>query len=753
LFEVSGEASMFENLLEQDCLQTLHRAGAATPKAQGYLDVITLMSALYHDGHLRRRWPRLAALLPPLPLLIRDLSGAQMEMAQPLTDLFAVLQASPGVSGGRLLSREALFDAIISSGVGYHALHLLGGEQALPWKSSPRRENFRRQCRDERLGQVMTDACIPPRIMVGVEDELKEIANGLCQPKYRNAMLVGPSGAGKTAIVRELARRIATHDELIDAQLWECDILRLERPTAISAVLELLAGLPDVILYVEGIQELLKRSPHGHDPFGDAKESFRQKLQDFRVIGCMTDSSFAAIKEVEKTRNDNDLMRRLRIIRVAPPTSAVTVEILRARRPSLVDHFGVGIDDGAIVRAVELSDPVPNRRQPEKSLRLLEGACGLCAQANPRREIVHAEDVGIEFRRNWSGEDEEPMERRLTPEGVLAELRAQVFGQDPAMDAIARRFVAALEPPLLARPDGPRATLFFAGPTAVGKTETARILAAILARKCGVGEPALIRVGCNTLQERGDAGPIINQLLGSPPGYLGHVSGGGGILAGIRTKPDCVLLFDEVEKAGAGLFNLLLNIIDKGVEEDRAGNLLDFRRAVLIFTSNAGATYTAQRPPLGFAADGKTTADGRMASASLASVLDSLRKHGVQEEFLGRISSMGFVVFDGLEPGAGRAILANKWQELQTQLAARRITVYREGDVDEWLLSRWHLAYGARDLLSLFRRHVEDAIINANAERPLSADASVVIRVAEAAACREDRADSHGDATIIDLAD
>ena len=746
---------MYEDLLDRDCLQTLQRAIAAIPDDQDYLDVITLMSALYDDGHLKRRWPRLAALLPALRPQPRDLSGAPIGLAEPLTDLFAALQLSPGAAGGQMISREALFDAIVSSGVGYHALHLLGGEQAIPWRLSSRRDNFLRLCREQRLGHVMTSAFIPPRVMVGIDEDLKAISSRLCQPKYRNAILVGPSGAGKSAIVREFARRIAAHDELIDAQLWECDILRLERPAAISAVIELLAEMPEVILYVEGIQELLKRSPNNNDPLNDACESFRRKLPDLRVIGCMTDSSFAAIKEVEKERRVDDLMRRLQVIKVAPPKAAVTVEILRTRGPSIAEHFGVGIDDDALVRAVELAESVVSRRQPEKSLRLLEGACGLCAQARPRRDMVRAEDVGMEFRRNWSGEEQEPADRRLTHDGVLADLRAQVFGQDPALDTIARKFVAAMEPPLLARPDGPRAVLFFAGPTAVGKTETAQLLAGILARKCGVDEPALIRVGCNTLQERGDAGPIISQLLGAPPGYLGHVPGGGGILANIRTKPDCVLLFDEIEKAGAGLFSLLLNVIDKGVEEDRAGNQLDFRRAVLIFTSNAGATYTANRPPLGFSAGGRATAGGRTASASLSSILDGLRRHGVQEEFLGRISSMGFVIFDGLEQDAGRAILAKKWEELHTQLGARDVTIHRADNVDEWLMARWNQAHGARDLLSLFRHHIEDAIVNANARRPLIAGASIDIRVAGAAGEVNDHTDIRGDGSItaIELAD
>lgn len=746
---------MLEDLLDGDCLLAIQIAMAAVPGDQDYLDVITLLSALYDHAGLKRRWPNLGEVLPPVVPAAAVSGGAQLPMAEPLADLFATLRSSRGAPDAQAISREALFEAIISSGLGFHALALLGGEEAVPWRFSPRRARFLRQCREDRLGHVLTGVAGPTRAMVGVEDTLKDIANRLCLRKYRNAVLVGPSGVGKTAIVRELAHRIAARDESLDAQLWDCDILQLERPAALLNAVELLAEMPEVILYVEGIQDLLKRPAGADGGFIGASEVFRLRLHELRVIGCMTDTNFAALKEAEAAGLTDEVMRRLQIVKIAPPTAAVSLEILRARRPSVTAHFSVEIDDAALVRAVKLAESVPNRRQPEKSLRLLEGACGLCAQARPRRDLVHAEDVELEFRRNWSGEEEEDGGRRLTHDDVAAELRAQVFGQERALDTIARKFVAAMEPPLLARPDGPRATLFFAGPTAVGKTETARILAGILARKCGLGEPALIRVGCNTLQERGDAGPIINQLLGAPPGYLGHVPGGGGSLAGIRSKPDCILLFDEIEKAGAGLFSLLLNIIDKGVEEDRAGNLLDFRRAVLIFTSNAGATYATNRTPLGFSQGIGASGDSRVASASKGAVMDALRRYGVQEEFLGRISSTGFVTFAGLDADAGRAILAKKWGQLQEQLAGRRVTVTRAGDVDDWLLSNWNPDHGARDLLALFRHHVEEAIVDANSSRPFTPDARIAVRIHGPAGDGSCGIGDCGDGatTFIDLAD
>src|SRR5262249_47273478 len=161
----------------------------------------------------------------------------------------------------------------------------------------------------------------------------------------------------------------------------------------------------------------------------------------------------------------------------------------------------------------------------------------------------------------------------------------------------------------------------------------------------GAGRDSLIRVDCNTLQSSGaDSGPIINRLLGVPRGYVGYARGQGGILSRVRDVPESIVLFDEFEKAGPAVGRLLLQIIDHGQVEDTEGNLLDFRRSFIIFTTNAGCVYDSHQ--LGFGA-ASSSRDSDIPHGDLEGMKRELRNAGLGEEFLARLTHL--LMFKGLD--------------------------------------------------------------------------------------------------------
>ncbi len=239
-----------------------------------------------------------------------------------------------------------------------------------------------------------------------------------------------------------------------------------------------------------------------------------------------------------------------------------------------------------------------------------------------------------------------------------------------------------------------------------------------------------MRIDCNTLQGSGwDSQAAINTLLGSPPGYIGYVRGEGGLLSQVRDTPDCIVLFDEIEKADPGVGKLLLQILDEGLVDDVDGNPLDFRRAFLVFTSNAGVTYGGSRFPIGFA---PPTASGDAAGTSVAvsaeTVMDDLRHHGFPQEFLGR--GFQWFVFKSLTEEHGREILRRLLEGFRESLRERRPPIELEWDADiiERLVKAWPAQFGARGLNDLLRNRVIGRLAVAEADKQLEGVTRIRLR-------------------------
>ena len=274
-----------------------------------------------------------------------------------------------------------------------------------------------------------------------------------------------------------------------------------------------------------------------------------------------------------------------------------------------------------------------------------------------------------------------------------------------------------------AKRSGPRGVFLFGGPTGVGKTETALVLAKIL----GGGQDTLIRVDCNTLQSSSqESGPAINRLLGVPAGYVGYARGQGGILSRIRDLPESIVLFDEFEKAGPAVGKLLLQIIDDGQVEDVDGNLLDFRRSFIIFTTNAGCIYDQRQ--MGFNAEQGT--ERQTPTADLDSLKRDLRALGLGEEFLARMTHI--LLFRGLDRDSIEEILRRQLEGLRKTSELKGLKLMWESDLILHLTSQWQPRFGVRFLSTILRHRIVEQLGIADAQGELKGVKGIRLEVTKA---------------------
>jgi len=530
------------------------------------LDARVLLAALYQQEAVARAHPGLDACLPPL-VARRPEAQEKVGLAPDLQPVFQKLAAT-----GTPISAATLFDALVESEAGRSALCDLGapadviaglagksGGSAGPPPPPPppppghwRTSDARRKAREalDSFGRMLTLGDLPPGSVVEREDSLRALVRTLSKMRRRNAIVLGPAGTGKSALVYELARRMARGDASLPPRLREMDIFELS-PTFLRSgasvvgqyeermkgLLGVLKTSPQIILFVDEIHSLLQSGVHDRGPFTDANESLKAALGRGEVtcLGCTTPGEYRRYIEP-----DEALRRRFGIIRLDPPSPEVTVGILKRRREAMESYYApLRIPEAVLARTVALTEEYgTGRNQPDKSIQLLDEACAHCVTAEPPLPEV-TEEVLLRALEDMVGHGIAHRER-LTETAVLAALRARIVGQDAALEEIAHAFVAGFGD--WSRRSGPRGVMLFGGPTGTGKTETALILASLL----GEGERNLIRVDCNTLQGSAhDAGPAIARLLGVPPGYVGYARGQGGILSRIRDVPECVLLFHE----------------------------------------------------------------------------------------------------------------------------------------------------------------------------------------------------------------
>jgi len=422
--------------------------------------------------------------------------------------------------------------------------------------------------------------------LIGRERELERVIQTLCRRRKNNPLLVGEAGVGKTAIAEGLARRIVegnVPEVLAHCQVYALDMGALLAGTKyrgdfeqrLKAVLKQLLDNCNAILFIDEIHTLIGAGAASGGTL-DASNLLKPALSSgqLKCIGATTYTEYRGVFE-----KDHALSRRFQKIDVVEPSVEETVAILRGLKSRFEAHHGIKYSAAALTTAAELSARFINDRHlPDKAIDVIDeaGAAQRILPKTKQKKVVgklEIEEIIAKIARipprSVSSDDRESL-RNLD-----RDLKAVVFGQDKAIDALAASIKMARSG--LGHPTKPIGSFLFSGPTGVGKTEVARQLAYCMGIE-------LIRFDMSEYMER----HAVSRLIGAPPGYVGFDQGGL-LTEAITKKPHCVLLLDEIEKAHPDIFNILLQVMDHGTLTDNNGRKADFRNVVIIMTTNAGA--------------------------------------------------------------------------------------------------------------------------------------------------------------------
>ncbi|MDP3421295.1 MAG: ATP-dependent Clp protease ATP-binding subunit ClpA [Thiobacillus sp.] len=432
--------------------------------------------------------------------------------------------------------------------------------------------------------------------LIGRDQELERVIQTLCRRRKNNPLLVGEAGVGKTAIAEGLARRIiegGVPDILAQSTVYALDMGALLAGTKyrgdfeqrLKGVLKQLADNSKAILFIDEIHTLIGAGAASGGTL-DASNLVKPALSsgNLRCIGATTYTEYRGIFE-----KDHALSRRFQKIDVPEPSVSETVAILRGLKSRFEDHHGVKYTAAALTTAAQLAARYINDRHlPDKAIDVIDEAGAaqrILPKSKQKRTITpkEIEDIIAKIARippkTVSSDDKNSLKT------LDRDLKAVVFGQDTAIDALATAIKMSRSG--LGNPQKPIGNFLFSGPTGVGKTEVARQLAYVL----GV---ELIRFDMSEYMER----HAVSRLIGAPPGYVGFDQGGL-LTEAINKHPYAVVLLDEVEKAHPDIFNVLLQVMDHGTLTDTNGRKADFRNVVLVMTTNAGAEML-NRASIGF---------------------------------------------------------------------------------------------------------------------------------------------------------
>lgn len=547
--------------------------------------------------------------------------------------------------------------------------------------------------------------------VIGRSEEIRRVTQILTRRTKNNPVLIGDPGVGKTAIVEGLALAIhegRTPPALQGVRLISLDLsgvvagtkYRGEFEERLRQIIEELRQAK-VMAFIDELHTLVGAG--GAEGTLDAANILKPALSrgEIQIIGATTTGEYH--RYIEK---DAALERRFQPVIVLEPSPAETLQILRGLRPKYEEHHGVQIPDSALELAVRIGErSLPGRNFPDKAIDLID-------EAASRVRLNMSLDLPV-------GENEsgQPMVTREDMESVInsmggiyseetgaalsdleERLNEQVYGQPDAVKALSNAIRRARVG--LGGRTRVSASFLFVGPSGVGKTHLAKALAKTLFGS----ERALIRVDMSEFQE----GHSVSKLIGSPPGYVGFEQGGR-LTEAVRRQPFSVILLDEIEKAHPDIYNTFLQVLDDGRLTDGLGRTVDFRRTVIIMTSNTGFNVN---PTVGFS---PVTPDS---NAPLRNIFTP--------EFLDRLDDV--IRFKSLGEDELVRVARQLLEEMQEELASRELSVTFDPDLAPWLVGKLrarspkHAVGSSRQLRTLLREELEDPLaleLVTNAERNL----------------------------------
>ena len=531
--------------------------------------------------------------------------------------------------------------------------------------------------------------------LIGREAELERTIQVLCRKEKNNPLHVGEPGVGKTSLAYGLAARIEAREvpeRLLDCRIYELDLGTLLAGTQyrgdfekrLKTIMEGVRNEGRAIIYIDEIHNLIGAGRTG-DGSMDASNMLKPYLEsgDIRFIGSTTYEEYNRYFARSK-----GLVRRFQQIDIHEPSIEETIHIVEGLKEKYEEFHGVTYQPDVIPYAVKASVRyISDRFLPDKAIDLVDEA-GAYREIHPipsGEQIVDKTLITDVLARICKVDALAMKEEDTTSlETLHARISAKIYGQEEAV----RQVVEAVQMSKagLLDENKPLASLLFVGPTGVGKTEVAKVLASEL----GI---SLQRFDMSEYTEK----HTVAKLIGSPAGYVGYEDGGL-LTDAIRKTPNCVLLLDEIEKAHPDVFNILLQVMDYAVLTDNKGRKADCRHVVLIMTSNAGAQF-ARQASIGFSS--QITAGEAM--------LKQVKKT-FKPEFINRLSAT--VVFHDMNRDMASLILNKKLGELSNKLATRQIEMELSPEARNWLLQRGFLPeYGAREMDRVIASHLKPLLM------------------------------------------
>lgn len=549
--------------------------------------------------------------------------------------------------------------------------------------------------------------------LIGREAELERTIQVLCRKEKNNPLHVGEPGVGKTSLAYGLAARIEAREvpeRLLDCRIYELDLGTLLAGTQyrgdfekrLKTIMEGVRNEGRAIIYIDEIHNLIGAGRTG-DGSMDASNMLKPYLEsgDIRFIGSTTYEEYNRYFARSK-----GLVRRFQQIDIHEPSIEETIHIVEGLKEKYEEFHGVTYQPDVIPYAVKASVRyISDRFLPDKAIDLVDEA-GAYREIHPipsGEQIVDKTLITDVLARICKVDALAMKEENTTSlETLHARISAKIYGQEEAV----RQVVEAVQMSKagLLDENKPLASLLFVGPTGVGKTEVAKVLASEL----GI---SLQRFDMSEYTEK----HTVAKLIGSPAGYVGYEDGGL-LTDAIRKTPNCVLLLDEIEKAHPDVFNILLQVMDYAVLTDNKGRKADCRHVVLIMTSNAGAQF-ARQASIGFSS--QITAGEAM--------LKQVKKT-FKPEFINRLSAT--VVFHDMNRDMASLILNKKLGELSNKLATRQIEMELSPEARNWLLQRGFLPeYGAREMDRVIASHLKPLLMREILFGSLKSGGKTCIRV------------------------
>lgn len=546
-------------------------------------------------------------------------------------------------------------------------------------------------------------------VLIGREEELERTVQVLCRRYKNNPVHVGDAGVGKTAVTEGLAQRIVSGS--VPDVLEGCEILSLDMGALVAGtkyrgdfeerlkqVTTELSKKEKAILFIDEIHTIVGAGASGNGSL-DASNLLKPLLSSgkIRCIGSTTYDEYTKIFE-----KDRALARRFQKIDIVEPDRETAIKILEGLKDSYESYHKVKYQKDALRAAVNLSmQYLPDKRLPDKAIDIIDeagaylrlkgnskgplsvGAKGNTSSSQKKVTVSLVEKITANMAH--IPEKKISVNEKEVLQNIGETIKKEIYGQDTAVDMVVqavKRSRAGLRDP-----DKPMASFLFVGPTGVGKTELAKILAESLGMK-------LLRFDMSEYQEK----HTVSRLIGAPPGYVGFEDGGL-LTAAVRKEPYAVVVLDEVEKAHSDIYNILLQVMDYGQLTDSQGRKADFRNVILIMTSNAGASEAGHNA-IGF---GSTP-------LGVTAMKEAVEKT-FTPEFRNRLDAV--VSFNSLSKNVAENIVRKEVRKLANRLKDKQVLLSIDDDCVAFLAEKGYSPlFGARNIARIVDAEIATPLVD-----------------------------------------